>query len=519
MGKIKHNIGYISVFALFMILTQIPYLYAAWRSDQTAVFSGFLFNPLDGNTYLSKMRQGWEGQWLFELTYSPEKSQPAFLFVFYLLLGHLSRVFHLDLVLTYHLARFVASLALYAALKSFFEWYLGEKRRVEVALFWALSGAGMGWLVLPLGYLAPDLWVAEGYGFLAAFANPHFPLAIAIMVWIMTLSHRALEHPLNAWIAFLAGLTLANLSPFAWMISSAGLGIYLGLSLRNTERNMRNLLLFRLVGFGLGGAPFLLYQFYIVRQDAVLAEWNRQNITPSPSFWLLLLGYLPLLLWAFLGGIQIYRQKDARALLPIIWIAVSLGLVYFPSTLQRRFMIGLYIPMVALAMYAFQDLSVMKRNAIGVLLNVSLALSMVTNLILLFTVFQAVQQHEKTIFLDREEVEAFDWLREHLPKDAVVLASPESGSFLPAWTGLRVVYGHPFESIHADQRKQAVEQFYQGKLSLLEQSKFLAANSVTAILWGMRERAIAKLELQNTLEQIYPIDYQSEQITIYRAVP
>ncbi|RMG05803.1 MAG: hypothetical protein D6735_04925, partial [Acidobacteria bacterium] len=147
MGKIKHNIGYISVFALFMILTQIPYLYAAWRSDQTAVFSGFLFNPLDGNTYLSKMRQGWEGQWLFELTYSPEKSQPAFLFVFYLLLGHLSRVFHLDLVLTYHLARFVASLALYAALKSFFEWYLGEKRRVEVALFWALSGAGMGWLV------------------------------------------------------------------------------------------------------------------------------------------------------------------------------------------------------------------------------------------------------------------------------------------------------------------------------------------------------------------------------------
>ncbi|MFN3308322.1 MAG: hypothetical protein ACK44E_03855 [Anaerolineales bacterium] len=86
MNKLIQHINLIWIAILFLSVTQAPYLYAASQSDQTFIFGGFLFNPLDGNTYLSKMRQGWEGNWLFMLTYSPEKNQAAFLFVFYFLL-------------------------------------------------------------------------------------------------------------------------------------------------------------------------------------------------------------------------------------------------------------------------------------------------------------------------------------------------------------------------------------------------------------------------------------------------
>jgi hypothetical protein len=187
-------------------------------------------------------------------------------------------------------------------------------------------------------------------------------------------------------------------------------------------------------------------------------------------------------------------------------------------------MIGLYVPLVALAMHAIEGDTVqhdvaLGRTSRGFWLNLSLLISLVTNIVLLFATLQAVQKRDNVIFLYREEVQAFDWLRENLPEDAVILAAPESGSFLPAWTGLRVVYGHPFESIQSENRKQLVERFYQGKFSLSEQKKFLAENSVTAILWGMRERVIANPEVEYILKQTCPIGYRSEQITIYLVVP
>lgn len=524
MDRIKNNGLYFVMIVLFVSATQFPYLYAALQSDQTYLFGGFLFNPLDGNTYLSKMRQGLEGNWLFDLTYSPEKGQPAFLFVFYLFLGHVGRLFHLNLVLTYHLARLLASLAVIFALKGFFQWCFEQKRMVRVALVWSIFGAGMGWLALPFGIFAPDFWIAEGYVFLATFANPHFPLAIAIMVWMMTLSKRVLGHPLQAWFALLAGVVLANLSPFAWVITSLVLGVFLGLVYWKNERDNLKAVLFRLGGFCLGGVPFLMYQFWVVRLDAVLAEWNRQNVTPSPDFWILLLGYFPLIIWAFLGGMKAIRQREPRALLPLVWFGVSLVLVYFPSSLQRRYMIGLYVPLVAMAMNAVGEVTVQQdfalgKNARAFWLSLSILISVVTYVILLFATMRATQQRDRQIFLYWEEVKAFDWLSEYLPEDAVILAAPESGIFLPAWTDLRVVYGHPFESIQSEERKQLVEQFYQGKLSLLEQRKFLTENSVTAILWGRRERVIASPEFEHVLEQTYPIGYRSEQITIYRVIP
>lgn len=513
-----------SLYILFLLifLTQFPYIYAAWQSNQSLVFGGFLFNPLDGNTYLSKMRQGWEGKWFFELTYSPERNQPAFLFVFYLLLGHLSRIFHLDLLVTYHLMRLLACIALFIALRNFFQWLFEDSKTVAIAFSWAVFGAGAGWLAFVFGVFAPDFWIAEGYVFLSVFANPHFPLAIALMVWMLTLSRKDLEYPQNLWAALFSGVILANLSPFAWLITAAVLGIYF-LIYKWVERREEQSLFLRLLFFGLGGLPFLGYQFWVVRQDAVLAEWNRQNVTPSPHFGELLIGYLPLVIWATFGVIHGVRQKNLRYLLPLIWVAVSLLMVYFPSSLQRRFLIGLYVPFVALAMLAYQELSI-RHNTHGsrnpqIWLKFTIALSMVTNLLILFATFQAINQHDRTLFLDREEVEAFRWLSQNLPKDTVVLASPESGAFIPAWSGLRVVYGHPFESIQADERKRLIEKFYKGEMSLQEQREFLADHSVAAILWGERERDISNAKVQMDAEQTYPIGYRSGQITIYRVIP
>jgi hypothetical protein len=71
------------------LLTLLPYLWANAAAGSGHVFAGFLLNPLDGATYLAKMRQGWEGNWLFTLPFTADPGPGSFLFTYYLLLGPL----------------------------------------------------------------------------------------------------------------------------------------------------------------------------------------------------------------------------------------------------------------------------------------------------------------------------------------------------------------------------------------------------------------------------------------------
>jgi hypothetical protein len=56
----------------------------------------------------------------------------------------------------------------------------GRSRRAAFLLIGFSSG--LGWLAVPFDVFAPDLWVPEAITFYSIFANPHFPLAVALML-------------------------------------------------------------------------------------------------------------------------------------------------------------------------------------------------------------------------------------------------------------------------------------------------------------------------------------------------
>jgi hypothetical protein len=58
--------------------------------------------------------------------------------------------------------------------------------------------------------------------------------------------------------------------------------------------------------------------------------------------------------------------------------------------------------------------------------------------------------------------QAFHWLARVGGRDQVVLAPPQPSLWLPAYSPLRVVYGHPFETIRAGEKRAAVEAWYNG---------------------------------------------------------
>ena len=74
----------VSISALVLILVTLPYIIATQSGGDDFVFNGFLLNPIDGNTYIAKMLQGWEGTWRVKLPFSPDPGSGAFFFLFYL---------------------------------------------------------------------------------------------------------------------------------------------------------------------------------------------------------------------------------------------------------------------------------------------------------------------------------------------------------------------------------------------------------------------------------------------------
>src|SRR3974377_632874 len=99
--------------ALLVLLTaSLPYLFGVLAAGPDRVFTGLQVNPLDGLSYLAKMRLGFDGEWLFHLPFTPEQGQSVFLFTYFLALGHLARILGLPLILVFHAARLIGAFAL-----------------------------------------------------------------------------------------------------------------------------------------------------------------------------------------------------------------------------------------------------------------------------------------------------------------------------------------------------------------------------------------------------------------------
>ncbi len=60
-------------------------------------------------------------------------------------------------------------------------------------------------------------------------------------------------------------------------------------------------------------------------------------------------------------------------------------------------------------------------------------------------------------YLYRNEVAAFQWLEENANSNSVILTDSQTGLYIPGWTGMKILYGHPFETPYAEENKQLVD--------------------------------------------------------------
>ncbi len=502
---------FIILIAIFVAIITLPYVYAGLAGGREYIFGGFLFNPTDGNSYLAKMYEGWAGSWSFTLPYTAEQGQGAYLFLFYLFLGHASRWLGLPLILTFHLARVLSAVLLLVAMRSLFHRiFPWSPQAAWNALLLATFGSGFGWLLTFAGQLTSDLWVAEAYPFLSAYANPHFPLGLALLIGIFLLTWEKLSIPVFSRL-FIYGSLLAIVMPFGVVVAAVVLAAKTIWDLLADGK----LALTPLVGALMGGGPLLLYQFIAIQANPQLAGWNVQNVTPAPPVWDLTISLFPAVALAIFALARLRKQTiphEKRLL--VVWFVLGIVLIYLPFNLQRRLMFGLYVPTAALAVAGLSELSLFKGRILGARLwPYVFGFSTLTNAIVLIAVMAGAADHSTDLYLTHPEVDILTWIEAGTPPNAVILAAPEFGKYIPAYTGRRVVYGHPFETVDAQAKKAGVMAFYHGGWNIPTAESFLDENHIDYVLVGPRERPL--IEVYLAFLDGYPVVYQENSTMIY----
>jgi hypothetical protein len=520
-----------------LLASNLPYLVAWIAAPANAHFTSFLFNPVDGHSYLAKMRQGFEGSWRFHLAFTPERSSGAHIFLFHLWLGHLARWTKLPLIAVYHGSRILGGAAMLVAIYALAS-RLSARRRERGTMFLLTAlGSGLGWLLLTTGVRTADLWVPEAFPAYSMMVNAHFPLALGLMAATAYCGLRVLAAgagkdgrggkiwPLGLAMALTAVL-LGAIQPFGLVPVFGGLGIALTASTASAHRRVGSPVPWRAGAWIAGAAatalPYPLYMQAAIRSDPVLAAWNAQNVTASPPLWDWVLSYGLLSILAAWGGGAAIRRGSNGDVMVVGWALVTLVGMYLPLPLQRRFSIGLGIPMGLLAGMGWaprrtrpstwvprrlrprnrlstrwsgiRELIHVRRR--GLARGLIIAFSALTPILLIVMTSSAALRSEASpdswLYLSDGEWAALRWLRRRAEtqQEAVVLCAPQMGSFVPAWTGHRVVYGHPFETVNASRREEKVKAYWTGAMSASDQAAFLEENQVQYILVGPREQAL-----------------------------
>lgn len=450
-------------------LTLLPYLYAQLAAPPGYTFGGVMIGPEDGNTYLAKIRQGYDGAWLYRSVYSPEVEPPILGHNLYLLIGQAAHLLRMPVSVAFHGARFLAgSLLLLGAY-----WLAAELTPDVQARRWAWTvaalGSGLGIVVQLLGmgqngFLPPDFYLPQSNIFYSILTNPHFPLTTAFEIWMVLW---VFKPPFARWPELLnlgwivaMGIGLAIMAPY--LVPVLGLVLFVGLI---AAWPVSRKVLIRFVVFAVTVSSIALIYVWQLNYNPATAAWLGQVESLSPPLIQMLFGlgiWLPL---ALVAAWQIW-QSQPKASRPFVimllaWLVASLFGMYIPSFFQGRLLGGIFAPVAILAgpgaYWLLNQLHGLRQKLL-LLLMVGLGFS--SNVLILGVTFTAPRQLQDTMYLTNDEVAMFHWLEPQVTTDDVVLADPRLGNFVPAWVSARVVYGHRLETPLALTRLQEVETYY-----------------------------------------------------------
>jgi hypothetical protein len=277
-------------------------------------------------------------------------------------------------------------------------------------------------------------------------------------------------------------------------------------------------------------APVVVYSLAVFTVNPVMRQWSAQNLILSPHPLHYVMGYALVGLLAILGGVYVLRRRDARSvtLRLVAWAAVVPPLLYLPFNLQRRLIEGWQVSLAVLAslglarfvLPAWRQTPLVRwlihfpRYSVRGLSRWALTLILLamipTNILLVGSGMLAITARTAPIFRDGGEVKALDWLATRATYDDVILSSYETGNYIPARVGARVYIGLGTETSRVEDKRAAMQRFFDPLTSDEWRAQFLRDGDITYVLTTPVER------FSPGNARFLSPTYQAEGYTIYQ---
>lgn len=468
-------------------LTAIPYLYAYAVQQPGHVFVGFFYLWDDATTYLAKMREGWEGAWAWQNRYTTEASPTAYLFVFWIVLGHIAAVTHLPLIVVFHLARVAAAFALMAAGWLFIKQFVENPTARRFALFFLAFGLGLGLVIWAIGKPvvfdgqteALDLRMPELSAFYSVLALPHFAWSGVFAALGVPLTLRAI-HKGSLSLGLLAGLAWlgqASIHPQMPVLMGGATAVAV-LWRRPSPR-----------GWLAGGlafaipAPYVLYSYLAFVGNPEVLRWTfHSKNAVAPETISLLFALAPQLLLAAVGVPGAIRRRSREDVFLLAWLVLLAAVLWLPNPagdLRRRFFDAIYLPLVVLGARGMYEVVVPRLGSLRAkrLFPFSyVAVSAIGSTFLLLAPIGVAADPQYSI--STAEYDGLNWLGTQ--PQGRVLCMPGVGLYVPAYSSDTVYVGHYDETFDYPAKTKTAGDVLTGQADI---TQFDEANGIRYVIW------------------------------------
>ncbi len=469
------------------LLTTLPYLYGYLAQPHGQVFMGFFYLGDDANTYLAKMRQGWEGAWEWQNRYTTESSPGAYLFMFWLVLGHIAAVTHLSLIATFQAARIAAAFALMLAGWFCIDHFIADRNAKRFAFFFLAFGLGMGYVIQALGHPVIfghqtdtlDWRMPELTAFYSILALPHFAWSGVFAALGIGLTLKAVQR---------GDLRLGALAGLAWLGQASihpQMPILMGgatLVAMLVRRPSRNGWAAAALAFAIPG-PYILYSYFAFVGNPEVQRWtfHSKNSLPPEGF-SFLFAIAPQLVLALIGLPGAIRRRTREDVFLVAWLVLLAAILYLPNPagdLRRRFLDGLYIPLVILGARGMYEVILPRLRSVRARALVPFSyvtFAAIGSAFLVLAPMLVATQPQYV--MSQPAFDGLTWLGEQ--PQGRVLSMPGIGLYVPAYSPDTVYVGHYDETFDYYNKTQTALDLLTGKQDLVQ---FDRQNDIRYVIW------------------------------------
>lgn len=520
----------IAVVFLVIIITAAPFLYGYLTRPNDTVFTGLHhLAPGDTNVFLSMIEQVKQGENIFINLYTSEPQSRALINPLWLSVGWGAKIFNLPNLTALHLARSLWIGIFFFVLYLFISYFISNSRSRKWILLMVAFSSGLGLFFNPFLfdvnniYEHPtDIWVAESITFLSLLHSPHLiaSLTLILLAFLLTLlafDTNRLRYSIGAGVT---SFFLLWFHPFNGPTVFGVLLFYILLLFARKREIIWTYLKHYLV-VGIIASPAAVYLLLLSQRDWVIRNWSAQNILPSPSVWMYIIGYGIILWLAFVGVYYVLKQRDNKSMFFVVWAATSAILLYIPVDFQRRMSEGLHIPLVFLAffgsMYMLQHINVTKVARRTVFVMVLVIFLPLTNIQIVGQDIHLFQS-KKTLpyYLYQDEVTAMQWLRDNVSIDEVTFSSYYMGNYIPAYSGRVVWIGHGPQTIDLPDKHATMQWFWENQEEGDAKQEFLDSWEIDWVWYGRKEKELGSYSPASAI--YLQLEYSNSQVELYRVI-